>query len=117
MSEERRGSPRVSHPFEARYYPFNELAIGWRPVQVVNISIGGIRFLGREPLAADQELELDVPLPGTLRPIRLRGRVVWTRMPAAGLSESGVAFSDLSLEQMLKIEEFVQFLTHRALRA
>lgn len=112
MPRERRKFVRAPHGLEAKYHPaFGNREEGWRAVQTVNLSAGGIRFRSADPLAVGKVLDLDITLPSVGRSLPLRGCVVWSRMPASGLTEHGVAFTDLTLEQMVQLEEFVQWLT------
>lgn len=107
---ERRRFNRVQEPLELLYRPSGELAASWHKAILVNISAGGLRFRSDEAVESGTLLELQIQLPGSRQPATIRGLVIWTQMPAAGVTESGVEFSDTDPEKLAEIDDVVEFL-------
>ena len=114
MTRERRRFPRVPESFHVQYRVFGDLGESWRTVATLNLSAGGIRFRGADPLEAGAVVSLQLQLPGATQPMTLRGQVVWSQMQASGVTESGVEFVEVSLEQRALIDQVVGFLNKGA---
>lgn len=110
MGSEHRQFPRVQQPFEVQYRRAGELGQGWKNGFVINLSAGGVRFHGQELLEVGDKLELRLVLPNLREPLFLIGTVVWHRMKAAGITEYGIEFQDVSPDQRATIDELVRFL-------
>ena len=113
MARERRRFSRVPEAFRVQYRVFGDLGESWRAVTTLNLSAGGIRFRGADPLEVGTPVSLRVQLPGAAQPVTLRGQVVWSQMQASGVTESGVEFLDVGLEQRALIDQVVGFLNKR----
>ena len=113
MTRERRRFPRVPESFHVQYRVFGDLGELWHAVTALDLSAGGVRFRGAEPLEAGISVNLQVQLPGAAQPMTLRGQVVWSQMLASGVTENGVEFLDVNLEQRAFIDRVVSFLNKR----
>ena len=111
---ERRQFPRILHTCEARYRAWGSLVEGWIDVTILNVSAGGLRFRCGELLRVGDHLEVQLRLPADPQPVTVRGQVVWSKMPAAGVAENGVGFLDVTPEQSERIDDLVRFLKGRA---
>ena len=109
MPRERRRFPRAAQPFEAHYRLLGEIRASWHTATIMNLSAGGIRLRGGEPLPTGNLLELAISLPSRQQPILLHGRVTWDRLEAAGVIEYGIEFIEISQAQQLQIDEVVRF--------
>jgi hypothetical protein len=114
MRRERRRFPRVPESVHVQCRVFGDLEESWHAVTTLNFSAGGIRFRGVEPLEAGTPLSLQVQFPGAAQPVMLRGQVVWSQMQASGVTESGVEFLEITLEQRALIDQLVGFLRRGA---
>ena len=110
MRPDRRRFPRVPEAFRVQYRIFGDLEESWHAVTTLNLSAGGIRFRGADPLEIGTPITLRVQLPGAAQPMTLRGQVVWSQMQASGVTESGVEFVDVRPEQRARIDQVVSFL-------
>ena len=111
MSAERRRFPRASQPFDAHCRP-REMGDAWIPVTVLNLSANGVRFRNEHPFALGAEMEFKFQPTGFLKPLVVRGRVVWHEMQASGVVEHGIELRDVSVEQQQQLDHLVRFLTH-----
>lgn len=107
MSQERRGGTRAPCIFPVRCR-LAQADAPWRDVQTVNVSAGGLRYLGQESFETGTVLEVQVIRPYDGEVVPVRGTVVWTTSPAAGVVETGVQFEPLTPAQRQRIEELVQ---------
>ena len=114
MTRERRGFSRIPHTFDAQYRVSGDLTSFWHPMTVLNVSAGGLRFRSEESLESGTVLEVRFQLPGDSQALLLVGRVVWNQLEASGVTESGIEFSDVTMDQQMKIDALVQFLKRRA---
>ena len=96
---DRRRSPRIRHPFYARYRLVERLGAAWCTVNPLDLNIHGMQFLNPQPLARGATLEVELMAPKMARPFLLRGRVVWSQAHASGVVEVGVEFLRLTAEQ------------------
>jgi c-di-GMP-binding flagellar brake protein YcgR len=113
MGAERREFPRVREPFRVEYRCLTDLGVTRRPVTTVNLSAGGLRLRSSDALEVDTLLEIAIKLPGAREPILLRGRVVWCELAASGVSELGVEFYDVTMEQRIQLDTLVHFMRRR----
>ena len=81
-------------------------------MKTVNISASGIRLFSRQLFESGTalELQLKLPLSKGIKEFAVGGTVVWTNSPAAGVTEVGVQFDNLTTDQQAEIDDFVQFL-------
>ncbi len=107
---ERRRFNRVQEPLELAYRVSGELAASWHKADLVNISAGGLRLRSDSSLEAGSLLELQIKLPSMRELLAIKGLVIWTQMPASGVIECGVEFSDTDSEKLMQIDNVVQFL-------
>ena len=112
MGEERRDFSRTPVPFDIRYHIYGELGESWRTMTTLNISAGGMRFRSDDVIEAGTQLEVQIALPSA--PLIVRGRVVWSRLLGSGVSENGVQFTDVTPEQLERIDELVRFLMKKS---
>ena len=111
MSErDRRRFPRTREPLEAQYHVDGDFSSVWTTMTVLNLSAGGLRYRGAEELDPGRTLQLKITLPGMPIGLELHGRIVWKQMHAAGVTEHGVEFHDLTEKQQEQIDQLVQFL-------
>lgn len=110
MATERRHFHRVPQALEVHYRLSGEFASSWHVATLINLSAGGLRLRTSEGFEALAQLELQLHLPGLREPLTLRGGVVWSNLQASGVVESGIEFMNVTPEQQLQIDEFVQFL-------
>ena len=110
MTRERRKFPRLPQSFDVRYRRSGELDEGWRTVQTLNLSAGGVRFRDTELLQKGDTLDLRIQLPGGREPLALQGYVVWCQHEASGVMDTGVQFMDIAPGQQFQIDSLVQFL-------
>ena len=110
MRKERRRFSRTSQSLDAQYRLIGELSTSWMQVIAVNIGAAGARIRGAESMEVASLLELQVQLPGARKPLVVQGRVIWSRMQASGVTESGVEFLEITAEQQWQIDELVRFL-------
>lgn len=114
MTTEHRKFPRAPHSCEAKYRLYGLLTEGWVTITVLNISAGGVRFRAAEQLEPGTVLEVQLQLPADPAPLVIMGRVIWSRMPAAGVAEIGTAFLSVTPEQSVRIDDLVRFLKSRS---
>ena len=110
---ELRRFPRVPYAVDAKYHRAG-VGESWRAVRVVNLSAGGIRVLTEELLNLGEILELRIQLTGVRGPLVLHGRVAWRQMQAAGVTEHGLGFIDVTPSQQEQIDGLVCFLKQSA---
>ena len=110
MGEEQRQFPRVSQSFDARYRLYGELTESWRTIRTLNISAIGMRFRSANLIEEGAVLEVEMVLPCLREPLVMRGRVVWSRTMASGVTENGAEFLDMTQEQGKQIDDLVKFL-------
>lgn len=113
MKPERRRFPRVQELLSAQYRASGDLTSSWLTVTTLNMSAGGVRFRGTEPLQPGALLALRVQVPGVSEMLDLLGQVVWSHMQASGVTESGVEFLDITPHQQALIDQAVTFLGAR----
>ena len=114
MKSERRQFERVGQPFEIAYRRRGVMADEWQSGIILNLSAGGLRFHADAVYELGQELEFRMELPALSRPLEVFGAVAWSQLRAAGVTEYGVAFLELSVDQQIAVDELVQFLLTRS---
>lgn len=99
---ERRIFERVALRFPAK---FNHLfdAFGDR-VYVMNLSAQGANLLSNEPLYKNQNVTLQVQLPG-VAPMEISGHVMWIK-PKADLCEAGIKFHKIDLVGISRLYKY-----------
>lgn len=88
------------------------------PLRVVDLSTAGIQVLSEAPLAPGREVRIDLVTPQFSRPIRLEGRVAWTRPAEEGGDghRIGIEFRDLDRKARAMLEELKDEGLHREIR-
>lgn len=110
MSRERRDYHRVLQPFPMRYRVRGAMGAGWTTVATMNVSAGGVRFIGPEAVDCGLLVDLEITLPNLNVPLAVQGQVIWTQMEASGATEHGVQFINLTQAKQMQIDGMVQFL-------
>ncbi len=105
--EEKRKYKRANMQLPIRYKKLDQYGI---PATTDNIGGGGLMFFSTQDIPISTYLVLELPLPIYPEPIKIQGRVVWTRKNIAQNNYSiGVEFSnivELDKEKLIKyIEE------------
>lgn len=110
MGTDRREYQRVtlSHPLEYRLEK-EAGGVSWQGALMVGISATGLRAMSEQALAPGARLELRFRFPHHAEPYQFLGEVVWSR-PVSDLTESGIAFIDVTTSQRDDLDELVQFL-------
>ena len=111
MSAERRRFPRTSQSFDA-HCRLRAEGEAWLPATVLNLSANGVRLRNARAFDPGAEVELTFQPTGFLKPLVMRGRVIWHEMQASGVVEHGIALRDVSLDQQQQIDRLVRFLSH-----
>ncbi len=83
---------------------------------MADLSAGGLRLIGRQPLERGVHLELQILLPIRQEPYLMSGQTVWQREVADGY-EYGVAFLDMTPDKQVQLDELVQFMRNRRTKA
>ena len=112
MGAERRRFPRIPQLFEV-HYRVGEVGAGWDAATTVNLSAAGLRLRSEHPIDPDSRIELRIQLPNAAEPLQLMGLVVWSQPLSPLVTEVGVEFIDVTLEQQTQIDHLVQFLSKR----
>jgi len=91
---EQRRFPRVTHAFLIRYRIPTSKGMAWRMAPAHDLSRGGARFICEGVFEVGKQVELQLVLPTTKRPLRIAAHVVWSKISqrALNLTEYGVAF-------------------------
>jgi c-di-GMP-binding flagellar brake protein YcgR len=114
MGAERRQFHRVEQPLDVHYRPAGTFSDPWRTAKAINVSAAGVRFRCEERLEQGTEMEIQLALSGRPEPFLIRGVVVWSRLEASGVNESGVEFSDVGVDQRLQLDQLLEFLKQRS---
>ena len=82
MGIERRTCKRFEVPGATVSYTQNKLSTSGKRYEeefcpILDISRGGIKFLGKKSLEIDSELNMKISIPGEGLPLNFRGRVRW----------------------------------------
>ena len=85
-------APRVARSLIVRYRCVETGQTSWSASPLRDLSTGGIRFLSESMIKKDKTLELQLLLPNSEEPIRLRANVVWAKSTPSGFTELGAAF-------------------------
>ena len=74
-----------------------------------NMSIGGIQFETEDPPAVKSHIKLEIKLSEDTKPMRMNGRVAWTRpLDGHGRHAVGVEFLASSHDDMRRITTFIE---------
>ena len=80
--------------------------------QIRNISLGGVFIAMEEPPAFGADLDLEFSIPTGDQNIRCKGFVVWSTKSnpekAPGLQGMGVRLTDISVQEMRMLSEFIK---------
>ena len=108
-AQERRRYPRVELPLSVQFQVRGDPKARPQTGLLLNLSAGGLRFTGAQPLERGTKLEFQI---GLLRKelYVLTGAVMWTKSLGTSV-ECGVEFTDLSPTRRAELDEIVQFLT------
>ncbi len=109
MSQDKRKFYRTHQPISAQYRVTGDFTAGWHNVRTMNFSAGGVRFKSAAPLEIGVLLDFHVEVPGLKEPLNVKGRVVWSQVQAAGVTENGVEFLDVGPDQQFQLDALVQF--------
>ncbi|HEX9779701.1 MAG TPA: PilZ domain-containing protein [bacterium] len=113
VSQERRKDSRALGVFQIEFRRQEDPEGPWRLVNAMNLSAKGMRIRCADELQADWRLDLKIPIGATGETAAVRGRVIWTRNPAAGVHEYGIEFTHLSGPQQASVEALVNALLQR----
>ena len=109
QGRERRRSRRVAKEFPAAYrLAGSKKAVAWHPIQMVNCSVHGARFISADPLEAGAVVDLRLEGPHMKSPLVVRGRVVWNEWQESG--KHGVDFISISVGHETRFETFVHWM-------
>ncbi|MBI3324593.1 MAG: PilZ domain-containing protein [Candidatus Omnitrophica bacterium] len=81
----------------------------WHGALIVGFSATGLRAMSGPAFSPGTRLALRFRFPHHPEPYRVLGEVAWSR-PVSGLTESGIAFIDVTAAQRDDLNELVQFL-------
>jgi hypothetical protein len=107
---DRRQFKRLTQPCEVACRRYGAVEDVWHTAQVQNLSAGGMSISGQVVFEVGGLLEVKLPMPTLHGPLALRGRALWGHLQENDLVEHGVEFIDITAEQRLQIDNFVQFL-------
>jgi hypothetical protein len=111
MGKDRRRFKRVLAAFTVHCRRLGTLAEVWQEVVAVDLSASGVRLHSPEPYEEEEQVELELEVPGLRSPLMVRGRVVWFRSLPGGGVECSVEFADVGPDKQAAIDEMVQFLS------
>ena len=85
----------------------------WQPVALLNFSAGGVSFTSDDLFTSGSSLQIKIQLPTEPAPLLLLG--VLRRVESRGphVVECGAEFVEMTPDQQLKLDEFVQFFRKR----
>lgn len=99
---ERRLFERVSLRFPAKFsHLFDEFG---KKVFVMNLSAQGANILSNEPLYKDQNVSIQVQVPG-VDPMEISGTVMWVR-PKSDLWDAGIRFHKIDLVRISRLYQY-----------
>lgn len=110
MGSEQRRFPRITQSLDARYRTAGGFSESWQSVRTVDLSATGMRVRSEQLLELMVTLELRLQVPGLRQPMEVRGQVVRSQMLPSGVTEAGIDFLEMSLEQQQQVDELVRFL-------
>jgi Tfp pilus assembly protein PilZ len=70
-------------------------------------SAQGARLTTKEHLYINDNISLEVKLPGSDNPMNLKGKVVWTKISEPNVWEVGLKFHEISLMHMARMYKYV----------
>jgi hypothetical protein len=106
---ERRRSTRTRKTREVSYREVDRQSVGWRPANIVNLSVHGMQFKSSELLKSGETIEMRLPSADTDEAIVLRGRVVWSQIAPQESARYGVEFTAPAPGQADRFEAFVRW--------
>jgi hypothetical protein len=111
---ERRRDPRVAERCRVSYRILREGVAEARTTaaRTVNLSASGVCLEGGARLERDQNLALEIFLPGIVKPVLAMGRVVWCDGSEGGY-RSGIAFAWMRDEDRKALGALAEFLQSR----
>ncbi len=112
--KERRRYQRLSWPVTIQIHPAGDLMAMWQDVSIVDVGAGGCRLMASERLEKGDRLELRMHLPTWQAASEVPVRVIWVRTVNRERYDVGVEFIDVTLEQQVRIDEWVRFLAQHA---
>jgi hypothetical protein len=108
--EERRTFKRVSYGCSVRCDIVDE-GIAFDEIRKsVNISGGGIRIESNKPLQKNQNVSLEIALPGYLKAIIARGKVMWSNL-ISGTNDytAGISFTSIDSYDRSLLLNYIHF--------
>ncbi|MBI3010635.1 MAG: PilZ domain-containing protein [Candidatus Omnitrophica bacterium] len=113
MGKEQRQFERTDCPFEIHYRIVGEQLESWRAALSLDLSAKGARFKTEDFIELDMELLVRLVLPANRGDLIVKGQVVWSRSGGPRSTEVGIAFIDVTADQVAQLDELVQFLRLR----
>ncbi len=105
-ASERRKYNRAKINVSIRYRKLNEYAM---PAMTDNVGGGGLMFYSAKDILKSTYLVLEVPLPIYPEPIKVQGKVVWTRRNVAKNNYSiGVQFTKIIEGDKDKLIKYIE---------
>ena len=112
--EERRRSPRIEKRFIVKYRCPTIGQTQWLASPIKDLSAVGIRFFGEYGYTVGADLELELSLPVTEKPVPAKGRVVWQQRHGDGkMTEHGVEFLELDPPAQQHIAQMIKILVEK----
>lgn len=105
ISRDRRVFARFSSRFPVKY-EYEDQAYG-ASVYMRDASAGGMKLTSRRKVYLDDGISLEMKLPDAERPLRLNGRVVWTRVSGPDLWDVGVIFHKIDFMRLRRLYKYV----------
>jgi c-di-GMP-binding flagellar brake protein YcgR len=103
---DRRKYERAKINLSIRYKKLDQYSI---PAMTDNVGGGGIMFYTTEDIPKSTYLVLEVPLPIYPEPLRMQGKVVWTKKNVAKNNYSvGLEFTKIIEEDKGKLIKYIQ---------
>lgn len=75
---------------------------------LINMSTGGLQFLANDSLSRGVPLDMTVKVPGYVDPIKMKGKVSWSKKIPQGLYRIGVQFTKVSKDAKQVLMELEQ---------
>ena len=89
-----RKSDRLGFPISLRYHVYNSPESP-KDTSTTDISEGGLRFNCPENFKLDTVLELEIGLPGRIKPLKVRGKVARSQQIETSKYDVGVSFIEM----------------------
>ncbi|MFH1784014.1 MAG: PilZ domain-containing protein [bacterium] len=105
-ANEKRNYKRAKVKTSIRYRKMNEYSI---PAETDNMGGGGLMFYSPKNIPISTYLILEVPLPIFPAPVKIQGRVAWTRKNEAWNNYSiGVEFTKILEDDKKKLIDYIE---------